>query len=82
VTVNPLIEPSTGETVAVAVAVNVSSRIGAGFGITFSVGCWLTAVTLTVKLRVMVLTPPLAVPPLSVIVTKITADPLTLATGV
>ena len=40
-------------TTAAAAAVNVFSRIGVGFGITLSVGCWFTAVTVTVKLREM-----------------------------
>ena len=47
-----------------------------------SVGGWLTGVTVTVKVWENVLTPPLAVPPLSFTVTVIVAVPLVLATGV
>jgi hypothetical protein len=47
-----------------------------------SVGASLTAVTVTVKVRVTVSTPPLAVPPLSVTVTVMTAVPDWLASGV
>ena len=54
----------------------------AGLAIGLSVGAWLTGVTVTVKVRMIVLTPPLAVPPLSVTVTVIVAVPLALATGV
>ena len=49
-------------------------------GIGSSVGGWLTGVTVTVKGWVKVLTPPLAVPPLSVTVTVIVAVPLALGT--
>ena len=58
------------------------SRIAAGLAIELSVGAWLTGVTVTVKVWVTVLMPPLAVPPLSVTVTVIVAVPLALATGV
>ena len=53
-----------------------------GSGIGSSVGAWLTGVTVTMKVWVIVLTPPLAVPPLSITVTVIVAVPLALATGV
>ena len=43
-------------------AVTVSTS---GLGIGSSVGGWLTAVTVTLKVREKVFTPPLAVPPLS-----------------
>ena len=43
-----------------------------------SVGGWLTGVTVTVKVCEKVLTPPLAVPPLSTTVTVIVAVPLPL----
>ena len=54
----------------------------AGLAIGSSVGAWLTGVTVTVKVWVTVLTPPLAVPPSSITVTVIVAVPLALATGV
>src|SRR5437773_1592054 len=46
------------------------------------VGGWLIGETVTVKVRLKVLTPPLAVPPLSITVTVIVAWPVALATGV
>ena len=55
--------------------------IAGGLAIAASVGCWLTGVTVTVKVCEIVLTPPLAVPPLSVTVTVIVAVPLALGTG-
>ena len=55
--------------------------IGAGL-VTVNVGCWLTGVTVTVKVCVTVSMPPLAVPPLSITVTVIVTTPLTLACGV
>ena len=54
----------------------------AGLGMKLSVGAWLTGLTTTVKVRVIELTPPLAVPPESVTVTVTVAWPLALATGV
>ena len=47
-----------------------------------SVGASFTAVTVTVKVFVTALMPPLSVPPSSVTTTVITAVPLALATGV
>src|SRR4051812_30971452 len=47
-----------------------------------SVGASFTALTVTVKVLVTALTPPLAVPPLSVTTTVMTAVPLLLAAGV
>ena len=47
-----------------------------------SKGAWLIGRTVTVKVWVTVLTPPLAVPPLSVTVTVIVAVPFALANGV
>ena len=44
-------------------------------------GGWLTGLTTTVNCCEAVLTPPLAVPPLSVTVTVITAVPLTLGSA-
>ena len=46
-----------------------------------SVGSWLTCVTLTLNVCVTLLTPLLAVPPLSITVTVITAEPLALGAG-
>jgi len=57
--------------------VAVFSRIAAGFAIAFRVGGWLTAVTTTAKVSVVVLMPPLAVLPLSITVTVMKAVPLT-----
>ena len=54
----------------------VFSRIGAGGVIGLIVGGWLTGLTVTVKICEAVLTPPLAVPPLSDTVTEIVAVPL------
>ncbi len=59
-----------------------SSFAAAGLPAIVNDGGSFTAVTLTVKVRTMLFTPPLAVPPLSVIVTVIRAEPLALATGV
>src|SRR5262245_47546026 len=57
-------------------SVGLTAR-GGGLGIGSSVGGWLTGVTLMVKVRVKVLIPPLAVPPLSITVTVMCAVPLT-----
>src|SRR4051812_40105336 len=57
------------------------SRIDAGLGMTLIVGAWLTGRIVTVKVRETELTPALAVPPLSVTVTVITAVPLALGVG-
>jgi hypothetical protein len=46
-----------------------------------NVGAWLTGRTVTVKLWKTVSMPPLAVPPLSLTVTVITAEPLTFCAG-
>ena len=54
----------------------VLSGIGLGFVIGLSVGAWLTGLTVTVKNCEVVLTPPLATPPLSTTVTVIVAVPL------
>ena len=58
-----------------------SSRI-VWFVIGAKVGASFTAVTVTVKVLVVKLTPPLAIPPLSLTKTEIVAVPLMLATGV
>src|SRR5947209_8580277 len=58
------------------------SKIAGGLLIVPSVGDWLTAVTVTGKLWVTLLMPPLAVPPLSVTVTVIVAVPLVKSVGV
>ena len=58
------------------------SAIAAGLGIGSSVGAWLTGVDVDREGLGDVLTPPLAVPPLSVTVTVIVAVPLALGTGV
>ena len=57
------------------------SRIGAGLVIGSSVGGWLTGRTTTVKVSVVVLLPPLAVPPLSITVRVITDEPLMKGVG-
>src|SRR5437764_399062 len=57
------------------------SRIAGGLAIGLSVGAWLTGLTVTLKVRVKVLTPPLAVPPLSITVTVIVAVPVVLGAG-
>ena len=57
-----------------------SSTVIGGDGVEAS-GAWLIGVTVTVKLRVKLLTPPLAVPPLSVTVTVMLAVPLALGAG-
>ena len=54
----------------------VFSKIGAGLAIGLIVGAWLIGLTTTVKSWLVVLTPPLAVPPLSIAVTVIVAVPL------
>src|SRR5688572_28458953 len=61
---------------------DASSRIAAGSAIAAKVGESLIGVTLIVNVRVATFTPPLAVPPLSVTVTVITAVPDWLAAGV
>ena len=53
-----------------------------GFGMKLSVGGWLTGVTVTAKVSVVVFWPPLAMPPLSCTTTVIVAVPLALAAGV
>ena len=58
-----------------------SGAIGAGCD-RVERGAWLTGMTVTMKVWVTVLMPPLAVPPLSVTVTVIVAVPLALGTGV
>ena len=57
------------------------SRSGAGLGTRLIVGGWLTGRIVTVNCCEMLLTPPLAVPPLSVAVTVITAEPLASVVG-
>ena len=59
-----------------------SSKMAAGSAIAARVGASFTAVTVTVKVCVVVATPLLSVPPLSVTVTVMSAVPLALATGV
>jgi hypothetical protein len=56
--------------------------MAAGLEMAVSIGGSFTAVTLTVKLRMIESTPPLAVPPLSCTLTVMTAEPDWLATGV
>ena len=60
----------------------VFSAIGPGWRSSSSVGAWLTGVTVTVNDWLKVLMPPLAVPPLSITVTRMMAVPLALGTGV
>ena len=52
------------------------------FGVRRVISASLTAFTVTVKVRTIVSTPPLAVPPPSLTVTVTVAEPLALATGV
>ena len=59
-----------------------SSRIAAGLLMAASVGASFTPVTVTTNVFVTALTPPLAVPPLSVTTTLIVAVPFALVTGV
>ena len=57
------------------------SAIEMGLGIALSVGAWL-GVTVTVNVTMVVFWPPLAVPPLSITVTVMSAVPTVLGTGV
>ena len=74
--------PPAAMPVRLIVCNEASSRMAAGFEMAASVGASLMPVTLTVKVRVVMLMPPFAVPPLSCTVTVMTAEPLALATGV
>ena len=55
--------------------------MAAGSGIAVRIGASLIAVTSIVKVRETLLTPPLAVPPLSITVTVIVAVPLVLGSA-
>ena len=74
--------PPTAIPVRFTVCAPASSKIAAGSVIAVIVGASFNAVTVTVKVCVVVATPLLSVPPLSVTVTVMTAVPLALATGV
>ena len=80
--VGGLFEPSLMPVSDTVCCPGLSGSTG-GLGlIGFSVGGWLTGVTVMLNVSLNVFLPPLAVPPLSITVTVISAVPLALATGV
>ena len=81
VTVSEAAAVSTSPIVNASALVAVSSAVVV-LAMSVIVGASFTAVTATVKVCVVVSTPPPAVPPLSVTVTVMTAVPLAWATGV